>query len=560
MLPRRRRKNKSSTHPSTTFTIHNNNNNVLSKLITNTSRLLHSKSTYFYNGWGRVIPSVCILALLTGLYFVISPISDYSNQTYAVDITGSDGGSSPSLTLTFKDAATQTTNATVGEIAYRTNQFTVASQRYKGYSIYVSGMSGKTTNLIGKNISSNIITGVGNNIAADTNFPDNKWGYAIADSAATSPSSLSYSTVPNYSDAIPKAYTHTITSPSAATSHDFLISFAVKFGAGMPSDNYQSDVMLSVVGDPVTVVDYSITYDKNTTDVTVANMPSPNPQTVSDEGGASNYTITLSSNVPTRAGYYFLGWGTTSNATTAQYQPGANVVLRESNKDITLYAVWMLPFGGITTMQAMTSTFCSNTKEGDVIQLTDTRDQRKYWVAKLKDGNCWMTQNLAYNGGGAQRSSGTCSGWVNDDAIAQYCPIAYAADHASRGNYYSWAGAMNGNASATGQVQGVCPSGWHLPAGNSTAKGSYSGLMSAYNITSSPTGSSTLREAPFYFVLGGTTNATGIGNVGNDGRYWTATPVEDGTHAYEFWFDRNSVVSRNQDRRFGGSSVRCLAD
>lgn len=34
-------------------------------------------------------------------------------------------------------------------------------------------------------------------------------------------------------------------------------------------------------------------------------------------------------------------------------------------------------------------------------QLIDTRDGNKYWVAKLADGNCWMTQNLALNLGEA---------------------------------------------------------------------------------------------------------------------------------------------------------------
>ena len=32
--------------------------------------------------------------------------------------------------------------------------------------------------------------------------------------------------------------------------------------------------------------------------------------------------------------------------------------------------------------------------EGDTKQLIDWRDGKTYWVAKLKDGNCWMTQNL----------------------------------------------------------------------------------------------------------------------------------------------------------------------
>ena len=46
-------------------------------------------------------------------------------------------------------------------------------------------------------------------------------------------------------------------------------------------------------------------------------------------------------------------------------------------------------------MQDMTSDICTNTREGYTKQLVDTRDGKSYWVAKLKDGNCWMTQNLA---------------------------------------------------------------------------------------------------------------------------------------------------------------------
>ena len=51
-------------------------------------------------------------------------------------------------------------------------------------------------------------------------------------------------------------------------------------------------------------------------------------------------------------------------------------------------------FDGIQTMQEMTSTICADAAENDTAQLTDTRDGKKYWVAKLADGNCWMTQNL----------------------------------------------------------------------------------------------------------------------------------------------------------------------
>lgn len=50
-------------------------------------------------------------------------------------------------------------------------------------------------------------------------------------------------------------------------------------------------------------------------------------------------TLTLSSVKPTRAGYNFLGWATSSTATTATYQPGGSYT---TNAGITLYAVWQV--------------------------------------------------------------------------------------------------------------------------------------------------------------------------------------------------------------------------
>ncbi len=47
--------------------------------------------------------------------------------------------------------------------------------------------------------------------------------------------------------------------------------------------------------------------------------------------------VTLSSSVPTRDGYEFLGWATSSTATTPQYQPGDTY---SKNESVTLYAVW----------------------------------------------------------------------------------------------------------------------------------------------------------------------------------------------------------------------------
>lgn len=55
---------------------------------------------------------------------------------------------------------------------------------------------------------------------------------------------------------------------------------------------------------------------------------------------------------------------------------------------------------GIETMQEMTSGICANALDRDsngeiTGQLKDIRDGNYYWVSKLADGKCWMTQNLA---------------------------------------------------------------------------------------------------------------------------------------------------------------------
>ena len=50
---------------------------------------------------------------------------------------------------------------------------------------------------------------------------------------------------------------------------------------------------------------------------------------------------------------------------------------------------------GYYKMQDMTHDICNNVDiEESELQLIDARDNKVYWVAKLKDGNCWMTQNL----------------------------------------------------------------------------------------------------------------------------------------------------------------------
>lgn len=51
-----------------------------------------------------------------------------------------------------------------------------------------------------------------------------------------------------------------------------------------------------------------------------------------------NKSFTISPETPVRTGYSFLGWATTEDAETAEYQPGDTIQI--GTEDITLYAVW----------------------------------------------------------------------------------------------------------------------------------------------------------------------------------------------------------------------------
>lgn len=74
------------------------------------------------------------------------------------------------------------------------------------------------------------------------------------------------------------------------------------------------------------IKEYTITYNPN------GGTGAPEAQTKTH-----GQPLTLSSTVPTRAGYTFLGWAESADATVAAYQSGGEFV---KNADTTLYAVW----------------------------------------------------------------------------------------------------------------------------------------------------------------------------------------------------------------------------
>ncbi|PCI96286.1 MAG: hypothetical protein COB15_10835 [Flavobacteriales bacterium] len=78
--------------------------------------------------------------------------------------------------------------------------------------------------------------------------------------------------------------------------------------------------------------------------------------------------------------------------------------------------------------------------------ITDSRDGETYTTVQI--GNqCWMAENLRYNASGS---------WLNS-----------ANPSTTYGRLYDWATVMNGSSTSSSNpsgVQGICPSGWHLPS------------------------------------------------------------------------------------------------
>ena len=82
-------------------------------------------------------------------------------------------------------------------------------------------------------------------------------------------------------------------------------------------------------------VTYTLTYYPNTTDL-VTNMPSPNP--VTQKSSTSPVTFTVSSAIPAREGYNFLGRNGKPDATEPTVMPGNTITTPRETTN--LYAVW----------------------------------------------------------------------------------------------------------------------------------------------------------------------------------------------------------------------------
>ena len=211
--------------------------------------------------------------------------------------------------------------------------------------------------------------------------------------------------------------------------------------------------------------------------------------------------------------------------------------------------------------------------------LTDSRDGKTYRTVKIGD-QVWMAENLNY-------AYTSIPFKYKEDASdsTSWCYNNDATNCEKYGRLYTWATAMDSSAtwsdngkdcgynvsySPTYPVQGICPSGWHLPSEDEwsallTAVGGRSNagkvLKSQYEWNEEGNGTD---EFGFTALPAGYRDDTGkFIKEGGDAYFWGATIAPD-NFAFEYANSLNLMYYSNgytlyyYNEKYNGLSVRCV--
>lgn len=142
-------------------------------------------------------------------------------------------------------------------------------------------------------------------------------------------------------------------------------------------------------------------------------------------------TLTISATKPTRSGYIFRGWATSSTATTATYQPGASYT---TNAALSLYAVWQ--------QGTYTITYAANGGSSTPASQTKTHGVAITLRPAISRANGTTSYTVSYSinySGGTNPSSGTATkttkytfaGWKATNGTVYAGGASYTTDAAT---------------------------------------------------------------------------------------------------------------------------------
>ena len=211
-----------------------------------------------------------------------------------------------------------------------------------------------------------------------------------------------------------------------------------------------------------------------------------------------------------KTNYGFVGWSPSATATVGGTDPiyGPNESISapsydaygeeiSGTKTITLYAVW-LEADSTKTMQTFTASDCQNLAQttfdvntskitapaGSVIALKDRRDNNVYTVARLADGNCWMTENLRLEAANTVGNNQTDPSVTNQSLAQGYGGVFTGLDSTENSNFTSTTNATPNNLYNSTNITGSY-TGYRFPRYNNN--NTNTSLTASYNGTGSGT-------------------------------------------------------------------------
>ena len=490
-------------------------------LFTNT-KLLHSKSTYFYKNkrFSYAIPSSCGIALLLISGLCINPSIHTSEKANAVTTEDLGNGSSISFSIYNSDsevADSGTVSASVqpGQISYISNTIKINTTNVAKY--YVGVQSATTSSVLTGQNTSTTIAGVGNKVTT-SNFGNNTWGYVLTDQTGTADSSLTYSTLPSYSAGTAPQYT-SANNPSNGN-HDLKLTFAAKITNDKPADHYQARALLSVAAEAKAVTAWGITTMQEMTSDICNSAENNTTGQLRDTRDNKTYWVTKINGECWMTQNLALDLSTSQPLTSADTDvPNGNTYTPEADTQFTTITT----FPGTTNYE-----FSFN--PGDLM-LNPTASEP-----------CSEVDTLA----GCPGLSSAIPGLATDmtgDKNARYLI----------GNYYSFRTATFNSSSAASSYNArysICPAGWTLPAGT--------GTIASYNkIASTPLAQP--NTSPYNFILSGYVSGGGVQEVGTSYDYWTGYAGQSSSNAFAFSFYGGNASVTGGPYRYYGMSIRCVA-
>jgi uncharacterized protein (TIGR02145 family) len=223
---------------------------------------------------------------------------------------------------------------------------------------------------------------------------------------------------------------------------------------------------------------------------------------------------------------------------------------------------------GVQSSDTVRLEFRLSTACNGVSSITDSRDGQVYPIVGIGT-QCWMAKNLNVG-----TMIPTANGdQTNNQVIEKYCFSDQLTYCTTYGGLYQWAEAVqyqNGASNLTsptptftGNVRGICPTGWHLPSDAewTTLTNALGGSSVAGMALKTVNNGSGNNSSGFNALQGGSRGIGGSFNlIGSYSFFWSSFEFSS-TQALNRYIDyNNSGVYRDPNSKFGGFSARCIRD